>query len=71
MINIIGQIVEEENETKVDEKYTIYPFTLCSRWDKRTLYSIKKEERKVWVESIRKVLKCSDIYKTYELGVNY
>jgi hypothetical protein len=69
LINVIGQVVEEETENKIDERYTIYPFTLCSRWDKRTIYAVKKEERKMWVDKIRNVLKYSDIYITYELGV--
>lgn len=69
LINVIGQVVEEETENKIDEKYTIYPFTLCSRWDKRTIYAVKKEERKMWVDTIRNVLKYSDIYNNYELGV--
>lgn len=71
MLNIIGHIVEEDIECKIDDRYTVYPITLCSKWDKRTLYSIKKEERKMWIDSIRNVLKYSDIYKTFELGVLY
>jgi len=69
MININGYVVEEEEEVKIDTKYTIYPFSLCARWDKRTFYSLKTEERKVWIESIRSVLCYSDIYKSYDLGV--
>ncbi len=69
MININGYLVEEEEDIKIDSKYTIYPFSLCARWDKRTLYSLKAEERKVWIDSIRSVLCYSDIYKSYELGV--
>ena len=69
MININGYLIEEEEDVKIDTKYTIYPFSLCTRWDKRTLYSLKAEERKLWVGSIRSVLCYSDIYKTYDLGV--
>ncbi len=71
MININGYIVEVEEELKVDSRYTIYPFTLCARWDRRTLHTLNPEQRKVWVDSIRSVLCYSDIYKTYELGVRH
>ena len=71
MNNINGYVVEEEEEIKIDTKYTIYPFSLCAHWDKRTFYSLKTEERKVWVESIRSVLCYSDIYKAYDLGVKF
>lgn len=52
----------------MDAKYTICPFSLCSRLDKKTLYSLKPEERRLWVDLIRRVLCYSDIYKEYEIG---
>ena len=69
MINITGYVVEEEEDIKIDSRYTIYPFSLRARWDNRTLYSLKTEERKVWIDSIRSVLCYEDIYKSYDLGV--
>jgi len=69
MMNISGYVVEEEDDLKIDAKYTIYPFSLCARWDRKVLYSLKAEERKLWCESIRNVLCYSDIYKNYDLGV--
>ena len=70
MMNITGYVVEEDEDIKIDSKYTIYPFSLCARWDRKTLYSLKTEERKLWAESIRSVLCYSDIYKSYDLGVS-
>jgi hypothetical protein len=69
LINIGRQFVDENQPMRIDSKYTIYPFTLSTRWDQRTLYCIKAEERKAWVDVIRKSLGFSDIYKFYELGV--
>lgn len=68
MANIKGYIVEEEENIRIDERYTICPFTLYSRWEKKTLYSLKPEERKLWIEVIRRVLCYSDIYKEYNIG---
>ena len=70
MINIGGYFVEERGVYKVDENYTLYEFTLCTQWEKRTLYAINDGERKMWVSALRKSLGYSDIYKSYELGVS-
>ena len=71
MINIGGYFVEERKIYKISEDYTLYEFTLCTQWEKRTLYAISEEERKEWVATIRKALGYSDIYKYYELGVSF
>lgn len=68
MTNIAGYIVEEEEDIKIDAKYTICPFSLCSRVERKTLYSLKPEERKLWVDLIRHVLCYADIYNEYEIG---
>ena len=69
MINVAGQFIQEESEVKIDSRFSVYPFTLCTRWDRRTIYCIKPEERRLWVDTIRRTLGYADIYKTYELGV--
>jgi len=68
MINISGYFVEEKECYQIDKKYTLYEFILCTQWEKRTLYTINEEERKLWVAALRQALKCSDIYNNYELG---
>jgi hypothetical protein len=71
MINIAGHFIQEEPEVKIDDRFSVYPFTLCTRWDRRTIYCIKPEERRLWVDTIRRILGYADIYKTYELGVSH
>lgn len=68
MINISGYFVEEKEHYQIDENYTLYEFILCTQWEKRTLYTINEEERKMWIAALKKTLKCSDIYKNYEVG---
>lgn len=68
MINISGYFVEEKAHYQVDENYTLYEFILCTQWEKRTLYTINEEERRMWITALRQALKCSDIYKNYEMG---
>jgi serine/threonine protein kinase len=68
MTNISGYVIEEEDDIKIDAKYTISPFSLCSRVERKTLYSLKPEERRLWVDLIRHVLCYSDIYNEYEIG---
>lgn len=68
MINISGYFVEEKEHYKIDENYTLYEFILCTQWEKRTLYTINVEERKMWMAALRQALKCSDIYTNYKVG---
>lgn len=71
MISINGAYIQEDYEMKIDIKHTIYPFTLYTRWDKKTLYCIRAEERKLWVDTLRTALNQSDIYKSYEIGASH
>lgn len=68
MINIAGYVIEEEDDIKIDAKYTICPFSFCSRTERKTMYCLKSEERKLWVDLIRHVLCYSDIFNEYEIG---
>lgn len=68
MINVSGYFVEEKERYQIDKNYTLYEFILCTQWEKRTLYTINEEERRLWVAALRKALKCSDICKNYEVG---
>lgn len=68
MINISGYFVEEKEHYKIDENYTLYEFILCTQWEKRTLYTINEEERKMWMVALRQALKCADIYNNYKVG---
>ena len=68
MANIKDYFVENEENINVDSRYTICPFSICSRWDKKTFYCLKQEERKLWVDTMRRVLYYSDIYDIYSIG---
>eukprot|EP00826_Nyctotherus_ovalis_P050652 TRINITY_DN623_c0_g1_i2.p1 TRINITY_DN623_c0_g1~~TRINITY_DN623_c0_g1_i2.p1 ORF type:complete len:272 (+),score=101.50 TRINITY_DN623_c0_g1_i2:486-1301(+) len=68
MINVSGYFVEEKERYQIDKNYTLYEFILCTQWEKRTLYTINEEERRLWIAALRKALKCSDICKSYDIN---
>jgi serine/threonine protein kinase len=67
MHNLSGSFVKEEEPEKVDEM-TLYPFVLVfSQIKSKRYYVSTKEEHKMWITAIRKVIGYANILDYYEL----
>eukprot|EP01022_Parablepharisma_sp_SALTPOND_P006660 TRINITY_DN126_c1_g1_i1.p1 TRINITY_DN126_c1_g1~~TRINITY_DN126_c1_g1_i1.p1 ORF type:complete len:708 (+),score=74.27 TRINITY_DN126_c1_g1_i1:471-2594(+) len=67
MHNLTGCFVKEEEPEKLDDS-TLYPFLLVfSQIKSKRYYAATREEYKMWVSSIRKVIGYANILDYYEL----
>ena len=67
MHNLVGVYIKDDPEEKLDENTTIYPFSLIFPGNKpRTYYLINKEDKKRWMDAIKKVIGYTNMFEHYE-----
>lgn len=69
MHSLIGVYVLEEEEEKLENGVTLYPFKLIFPNNKaRTYYLLNVQERNQWVKVIKEAIGFRDIEEFYEIG---
>lgn len=67
MHNLVGAFIKDEPEEPLDEKFTLYPFSIIfPGYKARTYYLIDKEDKKSWMDAIKKVIGYSNLFDFYE-----
>lgn len=67
MVNLVGVFIKEEPEEQLDRSNTLYPFTLIFPSKTRTFYLLKEEERKNWVDMIKKAIGYANLFDYYDM----
>lgn len=67
MHNLIGVFINDDPEEHLDEQTTLYPFSLIFPGNKpRTYYLLNKEDKKRWMDVIKKVIGYTNLQDFYE-----
>jgi len=67
MHNLVGVFITDDPEEKLDEQTTIYPFSLIFPGNRpRTYYLLKKDDKKKWMEAIKKVIGHTNLAEHYD-----
>ena len=67
MHSLVGTFIKEELEEAFDKKTVLYPISLCFVQNKKTFYTIKKEDRNEWIKHLKEAIGYSSLYDFYEL----
>ena len=69
MNNLVGVFIKDEEDETICEDTTIYSFSLIFPGNKsRTFYLHKKEDKKKWVDVLKKALGYSNVFDYYEIN---
>lgn len=67
MHNLVGAFIKDEPEEPLDDQFTLYPFSIIfPGYKPRTYYLINKEDKKKWMDAIKKVIGYTNLFDYYE-----
>lgn len=66
MISLEGSVIKEEIEELVEKKIVLYPFTILINNKGKTYYSLRQDDRCIWLKSIREKIGAYNLYDYYE-----
>ena len=68
MHNLVGVFIKDDPEEHLDESTTLYPFSLIFPGNKpRTYYLLNKDDKKRWMDTIKKVIGYTNLTDYYEI----
>jgi len=68
MHNLVGVFIKDDGEEKLDSTTVLYPFSLIFPGNKpRTYYLLNKEDKKKWMDAIKKVIGYTNLYDYYDI----
>lgn len=68
MISLEGSVIKEEIEEIIDKKIVLYPFTIYINNKGKTYYSLRKDDRCIWMKSIREKIGAYNLFDYYDMG---
>jgi serine/threonine protein kinase len=67
MHSLVGTFIKEELDEIINKKMVVYPFSLRFVQNKKTFYSIRKEDKDEWIKNLKEAIGYSSLYDYYEL----